>query len=54
MKEPIVFKAHDNFVNDLFFTSDGQTLGSAGMDNVVNLWTVPNWELIRTIGGVQK
>ena len=35
MKESIVFEAHGSYVLALCFTQDGQTLISAGMDNVV-------------------
>ena len=54
MKEPTVFEAHASYVLGLLFTRDGQTLISAGMDNVVKLWSVPDWKLIGTksVGGM--
>jgi WD40 repeat protein len=50
--EPVlIFEAHDNYVFQLHFTRDSQTLISCGMDNLVKLWSVPGWEHIRTFEG---
>ena len=49
MKETTIFEAHSNYVLALLCTRDGQTLVSSGMDNVVKLWSVADWSLLRTI-----
>jgi WD40 repeat protein len=54
MEEPTVFLAHDHFVNTLCFTADSQTLISAGMDNLIKLWSVPDWALVSTFIGHEK
>ena len=51
MQETTVFEAHSSYVLGLLFTSDSQTLISAGMDNVIKLWSVPGWEPVRTLVG---
>jgi WD40 repeat protein len=54
MKPEITFQAHDSYVLGLRFTKDGRQLFSAGMDNVVKLWSVDDWSLIRTFSGHDK
>jgi WD40 repeat protein len=51
MNETTVFEAHDSYVLGLLFTADSQTLVSAGMDNIVRLWSVRDWARVRTIEG---
>jgi len=51
MTTPAVIEAHRGHVLALRFTRDGRTLVSAGMDNVVRLWSVPAWEPLRTFEG---
>lgn len=51
MKQVAVFEAHDSYVLGLLFTPDSQRLVSAGMDNLVKLWSVPDWALSRTLEG---
>ena len=51
MREQAVFEAHSSYVLGLLFTADGQTLVSAGMDNLVKLWSVPDWRLRKTFAG---
>ncbi|MGD2148175.1 MAG: WD40 repeat domain-containing protein [Anaerolineae bacterium] len=51
MKEPQVFEAHERHVTDLTFTAAGDLLISAGMDNLVRLWSVPDWSLSGTFEG---
>jgi WD40 repeat protein len=51
MQDPTIFEAHSSYVLGLHFVADSSTLISAGMDNIVKLWTVPDWELIRTFEG---
>ena len=51
MKESTVFEAHSSYVLGLLFTLDSATLVSAGMDNVVRLWSVPDWKLVGTFEG---
>jgi WD40 repeat protein len=52
--EPAVFQAHSSYVIDLLFTPDGKTLISAGMDNIVKLWSVPDWHAVDTWEGHEK
>jgi WD40 repeat protein len=54
MDEPIEILAHEGHINDVLFTHDSQTLLSAGMDNLVKLWSVPDWELAGQIAGHEK
>jgi len=51
VNDPVVFAAHESYVLGLRFTADGQTLISSGMDNLVKLWSVRGWELVRTFAG---
>lgn len=51
MQEVNVFEAHGSYVLGLRFTRDGRTLISAGMDNVVNLWSAREWQLVNKIEG---
>jgi WD40 repeat protein len=51
MREHAVFEAHSSYVLGLLFSRDGRTLVSAGMDNVVKLWSVPDWTPVRTFEG---
>jgi WD40 repeat protein len=44
MKESTVFEAHSSYVLGLLFTRNSRTLVSAGMDNIVKLWSVPDWK----------
>ncbi len=46
MNEPTIFEAHSSYVLQLLFTRDSQTLVSAGMDNVVKLWTLAGEEVV--------
>jgi WD40 repeat protein len=45
------WKAHVKHVIDLRFTADSQTLVSAGMDNAIRLWSVPDWTAVRALEG---
>ncbi len=54
MRGPTIIRAHTSHVPSVLFAPDGQTLATAGMDNVVNLWAVPSWEPIRTFEGHEK
>jgi WD40 repeat protein len=51
MRESTVFEAHGSYVLDLLFSPDDQILVSAGMDNVVKLWSLPDWKLVRAFKG---
>ena len=51
MRESTVFEAHSSYVLGLEFTPDNQALISAGMDNVVKAWAVPDWALVSTLEG---
>lgn len=52
--DPIIIKAHDSHIPAVKFSPDGKTLFSAGMDNLVKLWSVPDWEHIGTLSGHEK
>lgn len=54
MDEIAAIDAHDDHCNDVAFTKDGETLVSAGMDNVVKLWSVGDWENRGTFAGHEK
>jgi WD40 repeat protein len=54
MKKVKTFEAHDNYVLQISFTSDSRRLISAGMDNVLRLWSVPEWRLQSTFTGHEK
>jgi WD40 repeat protein len=43
--------AHSSYALDLLFTPDSGTLISAGMDNVIKLWSVPDWKLTHVFEG---
>jgi WD40 repeat protein len=45
MKEIAAFKIHEPYGLTLRFTADGETLITAGMDNLIKLWSVENWSL---------
>ncbi len=46
---PTVFPAHENYVLDVCYTQDGETLISSGMDSKVNVWSTGDWRLVRTL-----
>jgi WD40 repeat protein len=54
------FEAHESHVVDLAFTHDSRTLISAGMDNVVKVWSAPAasgdsaWSWVKTLTGHEK
>ena len=54
MNSPITITAHSSHINDVCFTRDSQILLSAGMDNVVKLWSAPDWSLAGEISGHEK
>ena len=51
MNDPITFVAHSSYVVGLFFSRDGSTLVSAGMDSKIKFWSVPAWNCLRTLDG---
>ena len=51
MKEIEIFRAHESYILGIIFTRDDSILITAGMDNLVKLWSVPGWEYIRTLAG---
>jgi WD40 repeat protein len=51
MTEPIEIMAGTSHMNDVLFTADSKTLISAGMENLIKLWSVPNFELVGEIAG---
>ena len=54
MNDPVVITAHESHVAAVRFGPSGEHLLSSGMDNLVKLWAVPTWELVRTIEGHTK
>lgn len=52
--EPIEILAHKSHVNAVAFSPDGKFLVTAGMDNLVKLWTVEEWSLFSTFFGHRK
>jgi len=48
---PTSFGAHKSEVKDVAFSPDGKTIASAGADNMVKLWSVPDGKPIRTMEG---
>ena len=54
MERLTTFDAHAGQVLDLTFTPESDVLISAGMDNMVKLWSVDDWELIATLEGHEK
>jgi len=54
MQESTVFHAHNSYIIDLLFTHNSHTLVSCGMDNVVKLWSLPNWEHLGSFEGHTK
>ncbi|RMF01692.1 MAG: WD40 repeat domain-containing protein, partial [Chloroflexi bacterium] len=51
MTAPIIFEAHVSYVLDLLFSVDSQTLVSAGMDNFIKFWSVPDGRHRLTLKG---
>jgi WD40 repeat protein len=54
MDQPFTFTAHASHINDVCFTRDSQILISAGMDNLVKLWSAPDWNQVGTVAGHEK
>ena len=54
LKSPTTFIAHESHISDVKFSLDGQTLLTAGMDNYVKMWSVPDWALTRVLSGHKK
>lgn len=51
---PLTFLAHESHVTSLLFLPEGQKLLTAGMDNLVHLWSGPTWQRTRTFTGHEK
>ena len=51
MREVTIFEAHTSYVLGMQFTHDSRSLISAGMDNLVRLWSIPDWKMMRTFEG---
>ena len=54
LEKPIAFEAHESHINAVTFTPDGGWLLSAGMDNLVRVWSVGDWSPVKTLEGHQK
>lgn len=54
MQEPIVIHAHDHYVIGTLFARKHQVLLTSGMDKRIKLWSVPEWQLLKTIEGHQN
>lgn len=52
--DPTEILAHKSHVNAVAFSPDGKFLVSAGMDNLVKLWSVEEWALFSTFFGHEK
>ena len=53
MQKLTSFVAHDNYVLVLRFTDDNRTLVSAGMDNVIKLWSTVDWKLQQSVSSLR-
>jgi len=53
-KDPETFIAHESHIIDLKFLPDPPVLLTAGMDNLVHLWSGPPWLKTQTLKGHQK
>lgn len=49
MREHVVFEAHSSYALGVLFTPDGRTMISSGMDSLIKLWSVPEWQPVRTL-----
>jgi WD40 repeat protein len=49
--DPIVIQGHTSHVTSLTFSPDSKTLISAGMDNLVHVWSTLTWEKLGTLAG---
>lgn len=54
MKETAVFNIHDPYGLALLFAPDGEILITAGMDNMIKLWSAGDWSLKATLTGHSK
>ena len=54
MNPSSVFTAHSSYALDVAFSVDGRTLISSGMDNVVKMWSAPDWQFLRVLEGHDK
>ena len=52
--DPLILKAHESHINTIKFSLDGRILLSAGMDNLVKFWSVPDWKHTGTLSGHEK
>ena len=48
------FHAHTPYALAMKFSNGGDTLITAGMDNVIHLWDTTDWSLMRTFEGHEK
>ena len=49
MVDPTIIEAHESYVLGVKFTWESNLLLSCGMDNVVKVWRVGDWQHLRTI-----
>lgn len=54
MQEPTVIHAHDHYVIGTLFARKHQVLLTSGMDKRIKFWSVPGWQLLKTIEGHQN
>ncbi len=54
MNETHNFKAHSSYVLDVAFTNDSKILVSSDTDNLIKLWSAPDWQLLSTFEGHQN
>lgn len=45
--KPVALRGHDDFINDLAFSSDGRWLATASRDGTARMWRVNLGELVQ-------
>ena len=51
VRQAAVFQAHEHYVMSVRFMPEKPILVTAGMDNAIKLWGVPNWSLLMVLHG---
>ena len=54
MEKRTTFDAHEGQVLDLLFAGESRSMISAGIDNLVKVWTVGDWQINATLQGHEK